>query len=192
MADQVKKPQPPKSLVGILGAAAAIGAIAGITQEESGRTVTATVSADGHIHTTNLRGKIYLNAYLDSVKVATACDGITRHLDGTPIRLGEHFTEAQCDAMLEHELVDAADHVMRCTPGLAGAGHDNQRIAAMLLTHNIGWPNYCGSRARILFNARRYGEACQAFINWRFSGGRPQLEGRRRREIAICLKDVRP
>jgi lysozyme len=187
-----KKPQG-KTLVGILGASAAIGSIVGIAREESGRTVTATVAADGHVHTANVRGRIYLTAYRDSVKVATACDGLTRNLDGTPIKLGQRFTEAQCDAILEKELVDEADHVMACTPGLGGEGHDNQRIAAMLLVHNIGSPRYCRSAQspRIQFNAHRYRAGCQQFIAWRFAGGRPILEGRRKREIAICMKDVR-
>jgi lysozyme len=186
MADPAPSSAKRKTLIGILGAAAAIGAVVNVAKEESGRTVTAAPTADGHVAIRHVSGPQYLNAYQDVIGVWTACDGIAY------VKANAKFTEAQCSAMLEAALVDTADHVMACTPGLAGAGHDNQRIAAVLLAHNIGWPAFCRSTARARFNARQYAGACDAFLLWNKAGGRVVngLVERRKRERLICLKDV--
>lgn len=175
------------TLIGILGVSAATGAIVNVAREESGRTVIATAAADGHIAIHHVRGPQYLKAYRDVVGVWTACDGIAN------VPANARFTEAQCSAMLEAALTDTAEHIMACTPGLAGGGHDNQRIAAVLLAHNIGWPRYCRSTARARFNVRQYRAACDAFLPWDMAGGRhvAGLTARRQRERALCIKDVR-
>lgn len=176
-----------KTLVGILGLAAAIGALEHTAKEESGRIVIASADAAGNVQLHHVSGRQYLTAYQDVVGVWTACDGIAY------VRAGAKFTEAQCTAMLEAKLVDTGEHIMACTPGLAGPGHDNQRIAVVLLAHNIGWPKYCRSTARARFNAGNYRGACDAFLPWDVAGGRhvPGLKARRQRERALCLKDVR-
>lgn len=175
-----------KTLVGILGIAAALGALTNVAKEESGRTVAASIDAGGHVQLKHISGPQYLTAYQDVVGIYTACDGIAY------VHAGAKFTEAQCTAMLEAALVDTAAHVMACTPGIGGAGHDNQRIAVVLLAHNIGWPRYCSSTARARFNAGNYRGACDAFLPWDMAGGRhvAGLKARRGRERALCLKDV--
>jgi lysozyme len=196
-----KAAPPRKTLVGVLGASAALALMVAIPREESGRTVTAQVAPDGHVALTHISGHQYLQSYLDSVAVHTACDGLTRNPDGSPIRAGQHFTEAQCDAMLEVSLTDTAEHVMACAPGLEG--HDGPKVASVLLAHNIGWPRYCAtalppcvpgqrsgcSTSGIVrhFNAGEYRLACDHFVDFRNAGGKPALLSRRKRERAICL-----
>jgi lysozyme len=180
------------ALVAVVGAVAALGLFQAVPREESGRTVQATVQADGGIAVKNVAGRQYLSTYLDIVGVRTACDGLTRDEHGRPLKAGQHFTEDQCMAMLEAELVDEATHVMDCTPGLQPAGHDHQRIAAVMLAHNIGWPRFCKSSARARFNTHDYAAACDRFLPWDKAGGRPVkgLHDRRVRERALCLADV--
>lgn len=181
------KPQPPKkTLVGILGAGAALLLMTAVPHEESGRTVKAAITADGHVALTHVSGHEYLAAYKDVVRVNTACDGLTRNPDGTPIRLGQRFTEAQCDAMLEAELADSASHVMACAPGLEG--HDGPKVASTLLAHNIGWPAYCRSSIVKRFNAHDVAEGCARFPLYDVAGGKhlPGLHARRVREQFIC------
>lgn len=181
------------ALVAVVGAIAALGLFQAVPREESGRTVQASVQADGSIALKNVAGRQYLSTYLDIVGVRTACDGLTRGPGGQSLKAGERFSEDQCNRMLEAELVDEAKHVMGCTPGLAPAGHDHQRIAAILLAHNIGWPRFCRSTAHARFNARNYAGACDAFLPWDKAGGRvvKGLHDRRMRERALCLVDVR-
>lgn len=173
------------ALIAIIGPIAAAGLFVAIPAEESGRKVEATVQVDGTIAVHHVSGRQYLDAYLDIVGVATACDGLTRG-----VKLGQHYSEEQCGALLERELLEHATHVMACTPGLKPAGHDQQRIAAVSLSYNIGWPRYCKSTAVRRFNAGQYAGACDAFLMWDKAGGRPVLRARRERERARCLKDV--
>jgi lysozyme len=179
--------RPKKTLIGVLGLSAAVLLMQAVPREESGRTVVAKPTADGHVRLQHISGHQYLKTYLDLIGVATACDGLTRDRDGRAIKLGQQFTEAQCSAMLEESLVDTADHVMRCTPGLEG--HDGPKVASVLLAHNIGWPTYCKSSISKLFNARAYSAACVRFPLYDMAGGQhlPGLKKRRNREKFICL-----
>lgn len=186
------KPVAKKTLIGVLGASAAMMVMQAVPMEESGRKVAVAPSADGHVQVRHLSGRQYLDAYLDVIGVATACDGLTRNPDGSPIRPGQRFTEAQCSAMLEDELVDSATRVMACTPGLEG--HDGPKVASVLLAHNVGWPAFCRSSISRLFNAHAYTAACNRFPLYNKAGGRV-LRGlvlRREREKYICLTGKLP
>jgi lysozyme len=188
MAEQPpQKPTQKKTLIGVLGLSAALMLMQAVPHEESGRTVAATPTADGHIQVRNLAGRQYLKAYLDIIGVSTACDGLTRDQNGRKIKPSDSFTEEQCSTMLEAELVDSASHVMACTPGLEG--HDGPKVASALLAHNIGWPTYCRSSISRLFNARSYSGACNAFLKYDMAGGRhlPGLAKRRGRERYTCI-----
>lgn len=202
-----RSPAPGKTLAGILGLLAAGLLLTHIPAEESGRKVEASIAPGGEIIVRHISGKQYLSAYLDIVRVATACDGITRD-----VRLGQSYTEAQCAAMLERELIIHAEEVIACTPGAGGVGGlarpgtDYQRVAAVSLAYNVGSGAYCRSTAAKRFNAGDYRGGCEAIGAWFmvigrdgkpkrrngfvFAGGRivPGLVGRRTREKALCLK----
>lgn len=190
---------PKTTLAGIvgLGVAAALGMA--IPQEESGRKVEAKVDAQtNELRIRHINGRQYLKAYLDIVGVATACDGITSY-HGKPIKLGMHFTEAQCSAMLEEELIKHAEGVMRCSPGLALSygsielTREGPRFAAVSLAYNVGVGAYCGSTARRQFNAFNYRAGCNALLSWnkgRVNGVLRPIKGltdRRTREYRVCV-----
>jgi lysozyme len=176
-----------KTLASIVGAAAAAILLVAIPREESGRTVTARVAADGSATVTHVAGRQYLRAYLDAVGIPTACDGITKG-----VRMGQTYSEAECGALLEHELAEHAEGVMRCTPALARHGRDNQRAAAVLLAYNIGVSGWCRSTAARRFSAAQWRQGCDAFLMWDKAGGRVLrgLSLRRQRERALCLKGL--
>jgi lysozyme len=186
MASKPPAPQR-KTLIGVLGAGAALLLMTAVPHEESGRTVSAHATTDGHVALTHISGHQYLAAYKDVAHVNTACDGLTRNPDGTPVRMGQRFTEAQCDAMLEASLTDTAAHVMACASGLEG--HDGPKVASVLLAHNIGWPTFCKSSIRARFNAHDYPGGCNRFPLYDMAGGKhlPGLHARRERERSICI-----
>lgn len=194
MADDPKPLSPAAkggTLAAIVGLLSAGMLLVETPKEESGRTVTVAMAEDGTATVTHVAGPQYLTTYLDIAGIPTACDGITRD-----VKKGQRFTEPQCAAMLERELVIHAKAVMRCTPTLAEPGRDYQRVAAVLLAYNIGPAGYCGSTAARRFNARQWRDGCDAFTMWnkaRVNGTlRPVggLTARRGRERAICLKGL--
>ena len=125
--------------------------------------------------------------YLDMVGIPTKCTGDTHG-----VIVGKHYTDEECRASLDRQLVLHAQPVMDCTPGLAGEGHDYQRAAAVSLAYNVGTGNYCRSTVARLFNAHNYRAACDGFLAWNRAGGRPVagLTARRQRERALCLRNV--
>lgn len=175
--DPPQKPGPPPGRKGTL--AAVIGSAAGATmlffmvpQNESG-------------------GRRYLDAYRDIAGVWTGCDGIIRKPDGTPVRKGDRFTPAQCDTMLERELIAHAIPIVQCVPGLKG--RTNQAVAAVDLSYNIGPVGVCRSSIARAWNAGRWREGCDrilVFNKARVNGILRPVKGltaRRQRERTLCL-----
>jgi lysozyme len=191
--DDTPEPQKPKAgtLAAIVGTTAAAALFVSIPHDESGRTVEATVAPDGTATVRHVKGKQYLDAYVDIAGVPTACDGITRG-----VRMGQRYTEAECAALLEKELVIHARGVMNCTPGLSRPGTDNQRIAAVSLAYNIGVGAWCGSTAARRFNAGDYRGGCDAMLRWdkaRVNGVLRPVKGlttRRKKEHAVCIRGL--
>lgn len=177
-------------LVALVGSATAALLLTNVPAAESGRTVAVSVAPSGQTTMRAVSGPQYLRVYLDLVGVPTACDGLT----GEGIKLGQRFTEAQCDTMLEARLADTASHVMACTPGLALTmpRRANVRFAAVSLAHNIGWPTYCRSTMRAQINAGQIRASCTSLTYFDRAGGRVVrgLKARRQRERAVCLKDA--
>jgi GH24 family phage-related lysozyme (muramidase) len=174
------------TLAAVVGSIVAAGALFTMTpHEESGRKVEATVTADGAATIRHVSGPRYLSAYLDIVKVPTACDGITKG-----IRIGQRYTDAQCTALLERELVVHAEGVIACVPQLYGRTH--QVTAAVLLAYNIGVGGFCKSTAAKLFRVGRWREGCAAFARWNRAGGAVVrgLTLRREREMAECVRGL--
>lgn len=183
------------AIVGV-NVAAALGAF--IPAEESGRKVTVTVNPDTSLNVRHVSGKQYLKVYLDIVGVATACDGITTY-KGKPLPRNHTFTEAQCTAMLEEELVKHAQGVMSCSPGLALSPailtekrREGPRFASVSLAYNIGIGRYCSSTARRRFNAGDYAGGCEALTWFNKAGGRVVrgLVNRRNKEAKVCREGL--
>jgi lysozyme len=175
-----------KTLAGVIGSVVAAASLfVLVPKEESGRVVKATVNADQSVTVEHVAGKQYLAAYLDIVRVPTACDGITKG-----VKMGMRFTPAQCNAMLEEELIAHAEPIMRCVPALKG--RTNQVIAAVSLSYNIGAAGVCGSSIARLWNAGQWRAGCDRFPLFNKAGGRviAGLVNRRARERAICVQGL--
>jgi lysozyme len=181
------KPIGKRTLAAIIGPIAAVALFVSVPADESGRKVEATIAPSGEVKVRHISGPQYLRAYLDIVGIATACDGITKN-----IRMGQTFTEAECTAMLERELIVHAEGVMKCTPGLRGPGRDWQRFAAVSFTYNVGIGAACRSSVVRRFNAGNYRGGCDALLMWNKAGGKVVrgLTLRRQRERAACLKGL--
>nr|WP_317893137.1 lysozyme [uncultured Sphingomonas sp.] len=177
-----------RTLAGVIGTALGAAALFTVTPFfESGRTVDVAMLPEGDVDIRHVAGRQYLEAYLDIVRVPTACDGITKG-----IRLGQRYTEAQCTAMLERELIAHAEEVIACVPQLYG--REREAPAAVSLAYNIGGPRFCASTAARHFRAKRWTEGCNALTMWIKAGGRvvQGLVNRRERERAICLRGFTP
>lgn len=121
--------------------------------------------------------------YRDIVGIWTVCRGDTQNV--VP---GQAQTEQQCDARFERQLIAHAKPVMQCVPGLKD--RPNALAASVSLTYNIGTAAFCRSTAAKRFNAGDWRGGCDAFLAWRFAGGREVkgLLNRRRAEREICLR----
>jgi lysozyme len=119
--------------------------------------------------------------YRDIVGVWTVCYGETK----VPMR---RYSDAECKDMLAASANEYAKGVKRLTPRLEG----NQLVAATSLTYNIGEAAYARSTVRRRFNAGDLRGGCDAFLAWRFAGGREikGLRNRREAERKICLSDL--
>lgn len=115
--------------------------------------------------------------------ILTVCYGETR----VEMR---RYTDAECDDMLAEGLTDFAKGVLERNPELKG--HDAQLLAATSLAYNIGLGAYRRSTVAKRFSAGNWKGACNAFLMWRFAGGREVrgLKLRREKERAICLRGL--
>jgi lysozyme len=126
-----------------------------------------------------------LNPYQDIVGVWTVCYGETRNIER------RRYSVAECNEMLYRaKFEDFGPAVINCTPGIA----DNPPVllASISLAYNIGTGAYCRSTVARRFNAGDIRGGCDAFIMWRFAGGREVrgLLNRRNDERRICLQGV--
>ncbi|MBB3260015.1 lysozyme [Paraburkholderia bannensis] len=159
-----------KTLVGVVGAAAAALLLSVIPKFEG----------------------TVLVARPDPIGIVTACNGDTKD-----VTLGQRFTPEECSVRLEQRLIEHAEPVLKCTPGLRG--HPNQLAAAVSFAYNIGASAYCGSSTARRFNAGNWRAACRAINEsdggrpqWVYAGGRtlPGLVTRRAEERAMCERGL--
>jgi len=128
-------------------------------------------------------GKIN-DPYFDIVNVKTVCFGETQ----VEMR---HYTDAECEAMLKKAVSERyMKPVMACTPSIASK--PEVLAAATSLAYNIGTQAYCKSTVDRRFDAGDIKGGCDAFLAWRFAGGKPVqgLLNRRNAERNLCLKGV--
>jgi len=119
--------------------------------------------------------------YRDIVGIMTVCTGETR------VQM-RRYTPAECNAMLRRALeLDFAPAVLKAVPALGN--RPNQFAAAISLTYNIGPAAFARSTVAKRFNAGNWSGGCDAFLSWRYAGGReiPGLLNRRRDERKLCL-----
>jgi len=161
---------PKKTLVGVVGAATAALLVSVVPQFEGIRHV----------------------GYRDPIGIPTKCMG-----DTTNVVVGQRYSEAECRASLEQQLIVHAEPVLKCTPGLKGRTY--QLAAAVSFAYNIGAGAYCSSSTARRFNAGDWRGACRAMNEsdsgrpqWVTAGGRvlPGLVKRRAEERALCERGL--
>lgn len=124
-----------------------------------------------------------LKAYKDSVGVWTISRGVTKG-----VKPGMTITQEQSDKMTEQELDQRAVQLKKL---IKVPVHQYEWDANMLLAWNIGIGNYKKSTVLRRLNQRRYRESCDAFLLWKYAGGKPTLLKRRQRERLLCLGKIK-
>lgn len=124
-----------------------------------------------------------LKAYKDSVGVWTISRGVTKD-----VTEGMTITQEQSDKMTADELDYRAVKLKKL---IKVPVHQYEWDANMLLAWNIGIGNYAKSTVLKRLNAKRYKESCDAFLMWKYAGGKPILLKRRQRERLLCLGKIK-
>ncbi|WP_136441066.1 lysozyme [Pacificoceanicola onchidii] len=127
-----------------------------------------------------------LEAYLDPVGIPTVCYGETKG-----VKLGDRYTEAECRAMLERELVSYRTGLHGYfLPETISARLPPTRAAAYgSLAYNVGVAGAGKSTATRRLNAGDIAGGCEALTWWNKAGGRVLrgLVRRRAEERDLCL-----
>ncbi|MFC0132987.1 glycosyl hydrolase [Massilia eurypsychrophila] len=127
-----------------------------------------------------------LTTYRDIGGVLTYCDGATENA-----MAGRVYTNAECNAQLDHDLARHAEGVNACAP--MSRLTLGQRIAFVDAAYNIGIVGFCGSSMARLANAGDVVGSCAALFAWNGivrNGVKTPIKGlilRRLRAIEICL-----
>lgn len=123
-----------------------------------------------------------LGTYVDPVGIPTACMGET----GPHIRMGQRFTLAECQAMLDAALLKHARGLDECIDVPLAA---HEAAAVLSFGYNVGVGAACKSTMVRMINAGRpAAEWCAQFDRWVYAKG-IKLNGlvkRRASERALC------
>ena len=133
-----------KPLVSVVGAACCAILYAAIPREEGTKTV----------------------AYRDPVGLLTICSGHT----GDDIIAGRVYTKDECQAMLDGDLSDHAQAVLKCAPILEGKTYF--LAASTDFAYNKGDRRFCDSAIAEAFRAGNFPVACRRFNE--SDDGKPQ------------------
>jgi lysozyme len=119
--------------------------------------------------------------YADVGGIPTKCMG-----DTTNAVIGQRYSQAECLASLETQLIAHAAPVLKCVPQLDG--HPYQIAASVSLAYNIGTGAFCKSTVAKRFRAGQWADACRGFDAWNRAGGKvvQGLVNRRAAERKIC------
>lgn len=126
------------------------------------------------------------NTYLDIVGVPTACYGQT----GPTIKMGQRYTNAECEQMLADALPEYYGHVERCILRNAKVPLEiNEQAALVSFTYNVGPRGVCGSTLQKHAIAGNKSQMCGQLMHWVYAGGKPVkgLVNRRKAEYNMCM-----
>ena len=127
------------------------------------------------------------NTYLDIVGVPTVCYGQT----GPSIKMGQRYTNAECEQMLADALPEYYGHVERCILRNAKVPLEINEVAALVsFTYNVGPRGVCGSTLQKHAIAGNKAQMCGQLMRWVYAGGDEPVKGlvnRRKAEYAMCM-----
>ncbi|HAK6117877.1 TPA: lysozyme [Salmonella enterica] len=127
-----------------------------------------------------LEGRRYV-PYLDVAGVLSICDGHT----GKDIIPGKHYTDAECDALLNKDLARVKTQV---DPLIKVSIPDSERAALYSFAYNVGTGAFARSTLLKKLNAGDHAGACNELKRWMYAGGK-QWKGlvtRREIEYEVC------
>ena len=118
--------------------------------------------------------------YRDPIGILTACYGHT----GPELRMGQRYTEAECERMLNADLLKHAAALDCITRPMT----EGQKAAFLSFAFNVGNARFCSSTLARKANAGDMAGACAELSRWTYAGGKPLpgLVKRRATERAIC------
>lgn len=127
----------------------------------------------------HFEGTVY-QVYRDPIEILTACTGHT----GPELKMGQTFTKAQCQAMLDEDLLKHAK-ALEC---VSKPMTDGQKAAFVSFAFNVGNQAFCRSTLARLANLGRFAEACAELSRWVYADGKklPGLVRRRAAEREVC------
>lgn len=119
--------------------------------------------------------------YWDAVGVLTVCYGHT----GPDVKPGRKYTEAECRALLDADMLEANGHVRRC---VGRAMPPRVEAALISLTFNVGPRAVCSGTPGRFARAGDWAGTCASLDLYKYAGGRVYrgLELRRADERALC------
>jgi lysozyme len=125
---------------------------------------------------------LFTHAYLDPVGIPTICYG---HIEG--VKLGQKMTKEECGKLLASDLPKYDARMMAC---IKRPISNNQHIAFLSFSYNVGTGAFCSSTLVRKLNAGDSVGACNQLPRWNRAGGRvlPGLVKRRAAERSLCLK----
>lgn len=125
-------------------------------------------------------------AYPDKLAddLPTVCYGETRG-----VKLGDKYTKAECDAMLQKSVVQFEAGLDKC---LTVTLPVQTKIALVSWTYNVGSEAACKSTLVKKANAGNLVGACDELLRWNKANGRvvQGLTNRREAERALCLQGL--
>ncbi|EEA4443780.1 glycoside hydrolase family protein [Salmonella enterica subsp. enterica serovar Sandiego] len=127
-----------------------------------------------------LEGRRY-KPYRDVVGVITVCDGHT----GKDIVPGKHYTDEECDALLNQDLAQVAASI---DPLIKASIPNSERAALYSFAYNVGAGAFARSTLLKKLNAGDQAGACNELKRWTYAGGK-QWKGlvtRREIEREVC------
>ena len=146
-------------------------------------------AAAGLVALTSFSENTIHHTYWDPVPVLTACTG---HTDAA-LRIGQTFTDAECNAFLDDDLVKAAQGMQDCVQVMLS---DGELIAYTDFSLNEGYAAFCNSSMARLVNQGDHEGACRILpqYNKAHIGGKfvvlKGLTRRRVSELDFCLKGL--
>lgn len=119
--------------------------------------------------------------YRDVAGVLTVCDGHT----GKDIVPGKHYTDAECDALLNKDLALVA---ARIDPLIKASIPNSERAALYSFAYNVGTGAFARSTLLKKLDTGDLAGACNELKRWTYAGGK-QWKGlvtRREIEHEVC------
>lgn len=120
------------------------------------------------------------STYLDPVGIPTICYGHT-----ATVRLGQTYTDEECERLLHEDLSDAVDAVDRLVTVQLPV---ERRAALVSFVFNVGEQAFSQSTLLRKLNSGDVAGACAELDRWVYAGGRvlPGLVKRRATERELC------